>query len=258
MREFELFRLTVRHSERYGPIFALRMDMPEDALPDTPWLSYDERRAIRTPKPRISFYAFLSEFVERFESAPYPTHFADGFHKAEVCGDMWAFYDWEIPTRTCGRVDVAYRSVEIPRQVVRLFYRYARLKARHLKPDTDHEIDVPLARRERWLTRYGQGKGTVCVNVDDRMREKYDQAVGDPSFDDMLARLKQIAINTTRSMWQEASVFLSYDFAGFYFTVFTPDNKPTMRGGLIHHRPGKEAYAVELNAPAGAHWSIHT
>lgn len=260
MQEFERFRLIVRHSAKYGPIWAIRAEMLAEPIPATrtAHMTYDEQHALRIPMARISFYVYVREFEPLFERAPWPTHVADGFRKAEICGDSWCFYDWEVTTRTCGRKEVDYRTVRIPRQVVHVFNRYAKLKARTLPYDTDHEIDIPFSTREAWCKNYGHGTGQVRFEVDDCVLPLYKEHFGSPDFMQRLTQLENMARGTTRTKWQEAVVKLRHDFAGFIFTILTPEGATSLWGGLIYHQPGKEAYAVELNAPKGAHWSIHT
>jgi hypothetical protein len=147
----------------------------------------------------------------------------------------------------------------MPRQAIRIFSRYARLKARTLPYDTDHEIELSLATRERLCARYGHGTGQVRIDVDERCQDKFKQHFGhSPDFGQRLTQLEAMARGTTHHKWQEAVVSLKPDSSGFVFAILTPEGRTSLWGGLIYHEPDKESYAVELNAPAGAHWSIHT
>jgi hypothetical protein len=249
MLDFQEFQLHVKHTKRWGLVMAIHARRA----------SYYEPGEGREPKPAISFYMHLRDFAPQFRRETY-LNVSDGYHKADIAGDYWTFYDFETPGghAASGTREIAWRSVRIPRHVVEIFMRYARLKCRQLPEDERAEVEFTLAQRQRLLARYGDASGRVRVEVDARCQEKFDKHLGTQDFDEKLLQLRRIALATTRKWRDEAVLTFRPDSHGFTWAALTPDGRTSMAGGLIYHQPGVETYAVEINAPSGPHWSIHT
>lgn len=190
----------------------------------------------------------------------------DGYHKLQVYGDSWFFYDQELPSAETGEMKCPFWNLELPRTFMKAILRLARktwgfMAQARAEPKNDRRYDRPenvtvhVSGEEyaRVCRLYGQGKGIARLVLDDTSADflmscAFDAAdKGDRSLAQGFNRILQIAKNTTRGFHQTASVRLSKDYNGFFWNALTPSGKSTMHGGLINH--GKE----------GSHdWALHT
>lgn len=179
----------------------------------------------------------------------------DGYHKLTRHGDTCTFYDFMMPGGGAGEVIVPYVSLHMPRA----FWRYLRAIARgywraaraDAEGDTDAKYRQPrletviprdvLARFDR---RYGHGHGRVRVEASERFAA--DIRARGLSFWSMVDRLSTIARNYTSSVYQETTLRIMDDGAGYFWTT-TRGTRRGLHGGLINHgRDGTDD------------WSIHT
>ena len=256
MKDFESFRLTICKNDRPdGAFFAIEANLPKGE--DPPPHKWMDGPSPTRAKRNVSFYLYLSEFVPLIKKQSFFS-LADGYHKLEVSGDLWTFFDFEQPVGNHGVREVPWINVRLPRRAARVLWRYARLKMRTMGPGQRETVEITQAQRDRLCARYGQGTGKVRVECAPVCEARFQIHLGDPEFRERMDRLEQIARNTTTTCWQEARVRLRPDSSGFIFECLTPDGRTSMWGGLIYHEPGVESYAVEIDPPAGPHWSIHT
>jgi hypothetical protein len=189
---------------------------------------------------RSIWFVFRHEEFQAFADGSRWT-FEDGYHKLNNFVEYCTFYDLQIPSGEYGEAKVPYFNVIIPMFLRRAIARLAKRVVPTLDDGDVYEIEPTPERVERWMKLYGQGTGSVEVEVAEQVREQYEANVGRANFDENVARLKQIALNSTSCWLHNRKVHLSYDFAGFFFTV------PGMHGGLINH--GTEE---------SPDWSLHT
>jgi hypothetical protein len=175
-------------------------------------------------------------------------------HNLRVDGERFTFFDLDLGYRheTRGIMRVPYVIMMVPYHVRKILLRAVQRTWNRCLPDGDRlRIDIPLATRERWLSKYGQGKGEVLIDLvnGEKTKEFFDecQAAGGKTFSDCIDRLVAIARNTTFKNNERGVVKLFKDWDGFYFNILGPDGHSRMNGGVINH--GRD----------GTHdWSTHT
>jgi transposase-like protein len=182
---------------------------------------------------------------------------ADGYHKLDVCGDAWTFYDMEILRDAAGTMSVPYYRAEIPRIFGKLLARVARrvwTMQREFGTEESRGEKVTLEfsaeYRARIVKLYGQGKGQVEWRTQPETRERIDAlALEDKGFAERIAQLERIARNTTRGFHERASLYIGKDHGGsFFWNAMNPRGRSVLVGGLINH-----------GAKTGASdWSLHT
>lgn len=183
----------------------------------------------------------------------------DGYHKLEVWGDSWMFYDFSIPSADAGEIKVPYRRVDMPRLFVKALLRIARrtwdLQRKHQTDPYNRpriEWEIPLAARQHACRLYGQGKGSVTWEMrGDKTAAMlgHVKAAAGRDFSEKLEHIGRIAGNSTRGFHQTAKVTLyASDPTGFDWATYAPGGRFIMNGGLINHgyRNG------------GHDWSVHT
>ena len=181
---------------------------------------------------------------------------ADGFHKLDICGDLWTFFNLEMPRDTSGTMSVPYYRAEIPRTFVKLLARVAgRVWTMQRKYGTEESrgdkvtLEFDAAYRARITRLYGQGKGLVDWQTLPETRERIDAlAREDKGFAERLEQLETIARNTTCGFHQRAALSISKDYDGFFWSAKNPQGQSVLHGGLVNHA-----------AREGGHdWSLHT
>jgi len=180
----------------------------------------------------------------------------DGYHKLAIFGDLWTFYDMEMPRETSGVMSVPFCRVEIPRTFAKVLLRVARwtwrMQRRHGTDENRGEkliLDFSEAHRARICRLYGQGKGEVEWRCTPETRTLIaDLRAENKGFADNIDRLEQIAKNTTRGFHEHATVSISKDGNGFFWNALTPQGRSTLVGGLVNH----------ARVPFEHDWSLHT
>jgi hypothetical protein len=190
----------------------------------------------------------------------------DGYHKLEV---SWPgsviFFDMEIPRDDAGVMKIPYLRMNLPKRFWEYLYRIAKFSWAQLrKADQENKneryyysgrrIELIITKEvlARFTSRYGQGLGKIDKQYSERLiselqtrPEKLPQ--DNPSYTrrslkDCIKQIEQIALNSTRSVYQTARCRISNDMDGYFFQV------PFMHGGIVQH--GRE--------PNSDDWSIHT
>jgi hypothetical protein len=237
----ENFRMVIK-TEGKDHWVSLRADMPESK-----GLSY------------LWFVLSQKEFLALLGNQQ--SEFADGYHRLQVQGDAWTFYDLEIPLDQSGKAEIRYYNLTLPRRYLRVLGRYVqavwksqtKAERQNMTHHTDYdgkvEVDLkgPLSRA---LTRYGHAKGGVRLDADQETKDKLENIAlysNGRNFSDCLTRLNNIARGSTQSVWQQARLSLSSDGNGFVWTAFSPKGTRIMNGGLFYHSDAD-----------GGEWSIHT
>jgi hypothetical protein len=176
----------------------------------------------------------------------------DGYHKLDAVGDRWTFFDMNIPSRSHGEMKIPFVSIEVP-----LFVQQMLLRACERVWDAQKDmkgrvasviIELTQERRDRWVRKYGQGKGTVRMVIDDESQARIDAHKSDAGFVRCLERIEQIAKNRTEGWFDTASVHMGKDRDGYWWSCVNPQGKLTMNGGLVNHSRDESKFD----------WSIHT
>jgi hypothetical protein len=183
----------------------------------------------------------------------------DLLRRIELTGDSVLVYSvdglaYEGPDS--GRREIKYRRIRFPDYVWRVLLRYGKLVRPKLIAadrnssyiDRYREVDLSLARRQRWLKLYGCGKGQLQVTMQDETREFFVAcAAKSEEFVERYRNVEQIALNSTRSFADVAKLTISKDWDGFYWCAYAPSGRRIMNGGIINH-----------GTPEKPDWSIHT
>lgn len=174
--------------------------------------------------------------------------YSDGYHKLDVMGDLWTFFDFELPMQSAGVKEVRYLRAEMPRrarETLMLATAVGFRKYDNQEPSKwgyKKKVTLDLAPYvKEWSERYGQGKGSVYVECSEDAALRLSEVDGKGNFNDMFDRVKQIARNTTHSVDEVGVVRLYKDMDGFFWRA------GGMHGGLVNHGTEEEPY-----------WSIHT
>jgi hypothetical protein len=180
---------------------------------------------------------------------------ADGYHKLDVCEDLWTFFNLEMPRASSGVVHVPYYRANIPRTFVKILARLTRRVWSMQRTYGTNEnrgdkviLEFDAAYRARICRLYGQGKGLVDWRTQLETHERIDAlAREDKGFAQRLEQIETIARNTTRGFHERAAVSISKDGHGFFWSAIDPRGCSVLHGGLINH------------ARDGGHdWSLHT
>jgi len=209
------------------------------------------------PGLRYIWFVLPRESLESLVSGKTSTA-EDGYHKLVIYGDAWTFYDMEYPRDAAGVVQVPYYRAEIPRTFAKVLLRVARwvwrMQRTHGTEETRRDGDkVTLEfsdkHRARICRLYGQGKGGVEWRALPETRERIEALKReDVGFAERLRNIEQIAKNTTRGFHEAASVSISKDLDGFFWSALNPRGRAVLHGGLVN-----------FAAKSGGHdWSIHT
>jgi hypothetical protein len=202
------------------------------------------------------WFTFNFEDFERLISS-WDDAASDMVHTVKKYGpDHWAFFDLNMPV-TYGRpleMKIQLWVISMPVQVSRALARYAKMIYRRqkiAKSDDSHVMELTAARRVHWGDLYGQGKGSIEVQLDERVKPLVESSFADGgehgSLSCALERLRVITRNGTRNKWDVGKLCLQPDGRGLYFTVMSPTGQPTLHGGVINHGSDSEP-----------DWSIHT
>ena len=180
----------------------------------------------------------------------------DCSHNVRAFGELLTFYDLEFSRETRGRVTVPFVNLHIPHYVGKFLVRAVQHTLAKCVPDGDRiTFSIPWATRERWMRLYGQGTGSVVLDVVDgypkidAVRDFYAECEqkGGETFARCVENLKAIGLNSTYRHTDTATVKLSKDLDGWYFRILRPDGRCTLNGGVVNHgRDGKHD------------WSTHT
>ena len=194
------------------------------------------------PYRRISFIFSVEEFTGFVTK--YDTHLSDIGHHIMVFGDICMIYDLSFPRKDSGTLEVSYQKFTFPRQVRKMILR---LRNKVINSGIDlnkqeYSFSISEKTAKRFLKMYGQGTGSVEIEVAENARAKYESSIGTDDFDKNIEYLVSMAKNSTYSWRHVEKVFLGNDFAGFTFSV------NGLFGGLIRHQ----------NNDGTHHWSLHT
>jgi hypothetical protein len=233
----------------------------------------------------IEFFFHRPDF-ERFTSCGRDS-FTDCYVRLEVCGSEAMFsdgreiHDCSRATRERQIAEVPFFVADIPQfvrtwmgKVARRVWDNPTWKRESIEGQPGHYaatsvrpvVMIPDAARARFARLYGQGKGRVLVDMDAETQKRLEHVVSiatirqDATFGESLARVKQIALNSTRGHHQTARVYLRKDFDGFYWVAYTPRGKAIMNGGIVYHGPhdayGSAGLSICVEPTSG--WSVHT
>lgn len=189
----------------------------------------------------------------------------DGYHNLRVMGDLWTFYDLELPIEPGGgTLPGKYYNMIVPRFFARMLWRMAKkvwgpnLGNVEREPVEKVEFTFSKEYQARISRLYGQGKGQVKLQASKETETSVLNLVTEScQFAEQYARLCNIAQNSTRGFHQTAILKMeSYNEVRgrlskvdeFYWCAFSHNGSRLMNGGLINH-----------GAKDGKHdWSIHT
>ena len=197
------------------------------------------------PMNYISFYMDGADFIGLMDGTRDAA--SDLRHKLWRSGDLFTFYDFDFPLKAYGKVEVPFVTITIPFHVRRILARAAHMAWAKCRVDDNRiTLDIPWKLRQRWDNRYGEAKGRVVMDCDSVV-DKLAKVGYNHKFEEMINRLRQIALNTTRRDSDTATVRLSNDMAGFFFNILDPKGRSALHGGLINH-----------GTDENPDWSIHT
>lgn len=176
----------------------------------------------------------------------------DGNHKLDTMGACWTFLYMPVPSKSHGEMTVPYLRVEIPLFIQQLILR----KAIHIwesqkgiKGQTVKVIiELSQETRDRWVRKYGQGKGKVRWNIHKNLLARVEEHKSDEGFRNMLNRINQIALNRTEGWFDTAEVRLIKDLDGYWWSAINPKGQQVMNGTLVNHGARKGKFD----------WSLHT
>ena len=197
----------------------------------------------------LSFYFTHKEFTDLFEGRTSSCN--DCGHNVRRVSEIFTFYDMDFPSAPSGVMHIPFVNLTIPAHVQGILLRVVKARLRACQPGGERlDVVLPMAARERWLRRYGQGRGRVELNIPEGHKIFFDAcATNDTSgtFARCMDTLNRIAANATWRWTDVATVQLTKDWDGFYFRILRPDGRCTLNGGVINHgRDGKHD------------WSTHT
>jgi hypothetical protein len=225
---------------------------------DTYYFQWDRRKE----SPQAKFFCFTKrEFYDVVNGRI--SEVRDIGHRLSIQGDVWTIYDVEFPHAPFGEIHGRYWHCEMPRKAAKILLRYLKwLDTKRTKNDYI-EATIPLATRQRWLNRYGQGKGSVEVVTDPACQERlerdmrYEEAVLEGAATSVRERrrslreqydgLLSIARNSTASWRERAFLSISTDLDGYYWVAKTPAGQRILNGALVNHSKSAEP-----------DWSTHT
>jgi len=212
----------------------------------------DDEKGLR----HISFFMYEDELKE-FAKNQFDKTLNDIRHRMNICGDTITFYDFEFPShRSSGTFEVPFLSLEIPRFVRKMILRIGRNIWSNLRKNyseenrykTPTEFQFTEKQAEKLLSKYGQAKGSVDLQIQEEIAGRFEEDKKDPQFRNMFERLQCIARNSTDAVHQQSHLQIFRDSDSYYWQALTPKNKRIMNGGLIQHSRDKDK----------PDWSIHT
>jgi hypothetical protein len=187
----------------------------------------------------------------------------DGFHYLSlVSPDITTFYDFMLPNKEAGILEVPYFTINLPRVFWKFLFKFScrAWKASHLAEaealvNKEYwygkrlEIEIPLSLLKRFTDRYGQGLG----EVEKRFSPELLQELAEPTFistnkdgcslQECVDRVINIAKNYTRSIYGKCMISISGKAGDYYFSTYDAKGRRGLNGGIIWHRD---------------HYSIHT
>ena len=209
-------------------------------------------RAESDKKPGLSyiwFVMFRSELTNVVNGQASMLQY--GYHKLDTMGERWTFFDLQMPSRSHGEMTIPYISIEVPRFVQQLLLR----KATHIweaqtgmKQTDKVHIELTQEMRDRWLRKYGQGKGKVRWDILSELQARVDEHKSDKQFVKCLDNINQIALNRTEGWFDVASVRIGSDRESYWWRAYAPSGKMVMNGGLLNHSREEGKFD----------WSLHT
>lgn len=228
MHKLKEFYITVDRREENDAYTDLRV-----------WLKATVRDEHSRGMKFISFLLIDDEWEQLFTLGG---DFSDISHKLSTFGESWTFYDLPFPSEDCGRMEVPYVRIIVPKDV-RAFIRQEIHEA-------IAEYDAKVEGLERpdwniksvkldytgnlavWSENYGQGKGTVKVQAYDEVRALLDQLYEskDPSFVRSWDTILNLARNTTHKREDVGFVHVHRESE----TVFLW-SAGGLHGGLVNH-----------------------
>ncbi len=217
-----------------SPMVTLNASNPYDENAEINYRPYDENAEINY---NVWFVFTWDEFIA--VTSGYSGFYADGYHKLETFGESWTFFDTDnIPMAPNGIAKLRYQRVTMPDRVCDKLRVLASMALVAYDATPEHEyrskdrVTVDLSEcLPQWLDEYGQGKGNVFLDCNQTTAEFIDECSSHGgNFDAMLDRVKQLARNTTRAKSDTASVQISKDWDGFFWSV-----PSSLHGGLINH-----------------------
>lgn len=219
----------------------------------------------RAEAPTNKNFVFLQEEFER--AAREGGEYADIAHRCSIMGDLWTLYDLEFGGPAVGQMRGWYVRMDFPVDAVRAVARYLRIIASKMdgtwtaeRDQSSRDVEITVAMRERWLKKYGQGKGQVklVIEPETEQRLKLDIEQDEAAYagtrreyrsmKDQFEGLLCIARNSTYNFRQVAELRVSKDMDSYYWVAITPKGGRIMNGGLIQHSKD----------PSKPSWSTHT
>jgi hypothetical protein len=209
-----------------------------------------------------SVWFFLSR--EELHSLAYGTAscIEDGHHRLSLMSrDHCVFYDFCIPNKGAGVMEVPYFTANLPRVFWKFLFKMScyvwkqsRAAEKEVLANKGYwssnrlEVSIPLETLARFQSRYGQGLGKIDRQYSQRLLlelgtrpEKVDSNHY-RSLKECVEKVERIARNSTRSVYQTVRCSIQNDMDGYFFSV------PNLHGGIVNH-------AAREN---GNDWSIHT
>lgn len=192
------------------------------------------------------WFVILNKELDDFTTPTLGITMHDIGHHMHICGDTCTFYDFSIPSKATGTMEIPYVSVNIPLFVRKVLTRYARLVQKGLSDSDRVEVTLSHERIARWKKLYGIGKGSVDVELasyygDEDVAATLEERKKKGNFTEMLGRLEQIERNQTYAFFQKRTLRIAKDWDGYTFV------SGGLFGGLVNHGTEEEP-----------NWSIHT
>ena len=229
------------------------------------WFSHNEKRM----SLRIDDIWFVMTKAEFWQATGDGGVIADISHRLDCGWSRWMFYDVPIPSQSTGSFTTKYLALNVPYVAQQMLRRitsriWNQMTPEQIKREERVSVLIPLETRNRWISRYGQGKGHVRFDLWDEDQSLYNETVTkDGSFKKMIDRVTTIAQNSTHRFDETARLRLSWDGDRredgtrepnrWYWEAYAPRGQRIMNGGIIFHdnrSPGAD--------PGEGHWSIHT
>jgi hypothetical protein len=195
----------------------------------------------------ISLYLSDKE-VAQFAGNNFDLILSDGFGKLRCSGDSHTFFKLEIPSHLeMGVMNISFVTVQIPLMVRKMIHRVCKRLWAKLPKDS-HRVRITFTAQqiERWMRKYGQGKGMLDVqesNIRCHLSEVVANTEHLESLSDRLQYVKRIALNSTCATYQVATLRLSCEKDCIDWAAYNPHGKFIMNGAIVEREDC---------------WSIHT
>lgn len=219
----------------------------------------------------VSFLFLKDEWVD-FQNCIWSGTFHDIGHRLDVFGDYCLYYDIELPRNISGTMTIKYQKFLFPvhvRKIVARYLRYNLYLHQKYSPDYSKNNDkvylVCSPERFKLLCRrYGQGKGTVKVEMTSETKGRLVEAIRQenkvkntkvycskkdgtlyPVRDNsprlslcVLGGLVRSAKNTTNKFSDKSILYLHADprdekYYGFYYV--DPNGRRVSNGAIVNH-----------------------